>query len=72
MAHISKILIFILPVTKIYTYKNARLKKTKKQKQKQKQSKIYTYKNARLKKNKKTKTKTKTKPSQNRISSVQT
>ena len=33
MTHISKILIFILPVTKIYTYKNARLKKTKKQKQ---------------------------------------
>ena len=37
MCALSKILIFILPITKIYIYKNARLKKTKK-KQKQKQS----------------------------------
>ena len=39
-AHISKILIFILPLTKIYIYKSARLKKTKKQKQKQSPAKI--------------------------------
>ena len=35
-AHISKILIFILALTKIYIYKNARLKKKKKTKTKTK------------------------------------